>query len=181
METKTEEPCGALSVGPLDISTSGPDQPGDATSEWTLAALAHATVLLAALCALAGGIGVLVGPVALFALTVVQRDRSPYLRFHLLQALAFQSIGLLIYVILVALFGGFVAASWQTTLALSPVLVGLLFVPISIMVTAISVLVLVAVPLIWIAYGLYGAYRVFQGGAFSYWLIGPWLRNEVGF
>jgi len=38
---------------------------------------------------------------------------------------------------------------------------------------------LAGAPFAWLGYGLYGAYQVYQGRNYRYWLIGEWLEQEV--
>lgn len=149
------------------------------TDEWTTAALAHASVLLTLILAFAGGVGALIGLVVPLVIYLSYRERSRFVAFHALQALAYQGIGMSLYVILAALLAAWVALAWTVSGVLSAVLIGLLLIPFALLITLTMVAVLLGAPLAWLGYGLYAAYEVYQGHDLRYWLIGEWLEREV--
>jgi hypothetical protein len=51
--------------------------------------------------------------------------------------------------------------------------------PLALVITILMVIVLLGAPLLWVGYGLYMAYRVYQGEDSRYWLLGEWLEREV--
>lgn len=149
------------------------------TDEWTAAALAHASVLLTLILGMAGGVGALVGPAVPLAMYFGYRRRSRFVAFHALQAFVYQVAGMLLYAILAAVLAIGVAVAWTVSGLLSAVLVGLLLMPFALLLTLLMALLLAGAPFAWLGYGLYGAYQVYQGRNYRYWLIGEWLEQEV--
>ena len=80
------------------------------TDEWTLAALAHASVLLTLVLGMAGGIGALVGPIIPLMMVLGYRGKSRFVAQHALQSLMYQAVGLVVYVVLVAVMAGWVTS-----------------------------------------------------------------------
>lgn len=153
---------------------------GAVTDAWTIAALAHASVVLTLLFAFAGGIGALVGLAVPLVIYLTYRERSQFVAFHALQALVYQGAGVLIYLASVIVLALIVTVVWTITGLLSAVAVGFLFLPLAVLVTVLMVLVLLSAPLAWVACGLYAAYRVYQGEGVRYWLLGEWVEREIG-
>ena len=149
------------------------------TDEWTAAALAHASIILTMVLGAAGGIGALVGLAVPLAMYFGYREKSRFVAFHALQSFVYQAGGLLVYVVVAAAMGVLVTMAWNISGWLSAVLVGLLLMPFALLLTLLMVLVLVGAPLVWLGYGLYAAYQVYQGRNFDYWLIGERLEGEV--
>lgn len=108
------------------------------------------------------------------------RERSRFVAFHALQALVYQGAGVLIYLASVIVLALIVTVVWTITGLLSAVAIGFLFWPLALLVTVLMVLVLLLAPLAWVAYGLYTAYRVYQGEGVRYWLLGDWVEREAG-
>jgi hypothetical protein len=69
--------------------------------------------------------------------------------------------------------------AWTVSGLLSAILVGLLFMPLALLLTLLTVFVLVCAPFAWLGYGLYAAYQVYQGSDFRDWVIGERLEREV--
>ena len=149
------------------------------TDEWTAAALAHASIILTLVLGAAGGIGAPVGLAVPLAMYFGYREKSRFVAFHALQSFVYQAAGLLVYVVVAAAMGVLVTMAWNISGWLSAVLVGFLLMPFALLLTLLMVLVLVGAPLVWLGYGLYAAYQVYQGRNFYYWLIGEWLEGEV--
>jgi len=149
------------------------------TDEWTAAALAHASALLTLVLGLAGGVGALVGPLVPLAMYFGYRHKSRFVALQALQSFFYQVIGVLLYAVLAAILAVWVAIAWTVSGLLSAVLVGLLLIPLALLLTLLMVVLLVGTPLAWLGYGLYGAYQVYQGYDFRYWLIGDWVEREV--
>jgi len=152
---------------------------GTKTEDWTIAALAHATILLTLLLAFAGGVGAFIGLVIPLVIYLSYRERSRFIAFHALQALVYQGAGVLIYLVLVIVLALVVTVSWIVSGLLSAVIIGFLLMPIALLLTLLMVIALLAAPLAWVAYGLYAAYEVYQGNRFRYWLVGEWVEREV--
>jgi len=148
-------------------------------ADWTVAALAHASILLTMVSAFAGGVGALIGLVVPLVLYLSYRERSRFVAFHALQALVYQGVGVLAYLAIAAALALVVTAVWVITGLLSAVAIGFLLMPAALLITGLIVIVLLIAPLAWVVYGLYAAYQVYQGGAFRYWLVSDWLEREV--
>jgi len=131
----------------------GPLSPSD---ERTWAMLAHLSVLLNLV---TGFLGV-VAPLVIY---LVYKDRSRYVAFHSMQAFVFQ---------LVWWVGGgaLVGFAWVVTGLLSAILIGLLCIPVALIITAL--------PLAALVYGVIGGIKCNQGEDFRYWLIGDWLTRN---
>lgn len=169
-------------AGNVGIDEEGRPEAGApaATDAWTMAALAHGSILLTLILAFAGGVGALVGLVVPFVIYLSYRERSRLVAFHALQALIYQGAGVLLYLVLVILLALAVAVAWIISGLLSAVIVGFLLMPLALLLTLVMVIVLLGAPLAWVAYGLYAAYQVYQGQDFHYWLLGEWVEREVG-
>lgn len=138
-------------VQPLSLMPLSP------SDERTWSMLAHLSILVN----LVSGV---LGPVAALVIYLVFKDRSRYVAYQSLQALLFQ---------LVAWVGGGILAgiAWVITGLLSAVLIGLCLIPFAILISAI--------PLAAIVYGVVGAVQTSQGQDFRYWLIGDWVRGTL--
>jgi uncharacterized Tic20 family protein len=134
-----------------------PPAPLTPSEERSWAMLAHLSILLNLVTGLLGPVGALI-------IYLVYKDRSRYVAYHSLQSLIFQ---------LIAWVGGGIltAIAWTITGVLSAILVGLLCIPIS--------LVISAIPLGAIIYGIIGGIQCNQGQDFRYWLVGDWMRDTL--
>jgi uncharacterized Tic20 family protein len=163
--------------------TEAPDSGNGAAQvpedEWTAAALAHASVLLTLILGAAGGIGALIGPAVALAMYFGYREKSRFVAFHALQSFAYQLVGVLLYAVFAAVSAVWISIAWTISGLLSAVLVGLLMMPFALLMTLLMVLVLVGAPFIWLGYGLYASYQVYQGRNFYYRFIGDWIEREV--
>jgi uncharacterized Tic20 family protein len=150
------------------------------TDEWTLAALAHASVLLTIVLAFVGGVGVVVGPLVALAIYMGYRNQSHRVAFQALQAVVYQVAGILAYVVLVAVLVVWVALAWVVAALLSVVGIGLLLLPFALLLTVLTTLVLLGAPLAWVAYGLYAAFEAYQGRHFGYLLVADLAAGMMG-
>jgi len=134
-----------------------PLAPLSPSEERTWAMLAHLSVLLN----LVSGI---LGVAGAFVIYLIYKDRSRYVAYQSLQSLFFQ---------LVFWVGGGILAgmAWAFTVFLSAILVGLLCIPIALLVSA--------VPLAALVYGIVGGIQCSQGQDFRYWLVGDWVRGTL--
>jgi uncharacterized Tic20 family protein len=146
--------------------------------EWTVAAMAHAAILITVALGPAGGIGLLVGPVSVLAIYLAYRSRSSFISRHALQALAYQALVSVALALLSVLGLAGIGAAWgwsdflsKGVLASSGRMTALPF-------TLIVVGALVSCGLSWLAYGLYAALQVYQGRDYRYWLLGDWLARR---
>ena len=176
--TSRETAAGNGTEGPgTDLETI--NEPPPDSSGWTVAALAHASVLLTLVSAFAGGVGALIGLVVPLVIYLSYRERSRFIGFQALQALVYQGMGVLAYLVIAIALALVVTAVWVITGLASVVVVGFLLIPPALLITGVTVIALLVAPLAWVVYGLYAAYQVYQGGAFRYWLLGEWLEREV--
>jgi uncharacterized Tic20 family protein len=135
--------------------------------ERVLAALSHASIV--------ANVVNLAGMIATALIWTMQRDRSPYVRAHSLQALVYQGAVLLISI--------FLALFWVLCLVLSllPVILRPDLYRTSPPGYSVWIGVFGAITLVgfWVAatvYGLYGAYQVYRGRPFHYPLVGRLAR-----
>jgi uncharacterized protein len=126
---------------------------------WSM--LAHLSVLLN----LVTGI---LGPVVAIIIYFVYKDRSKYIAYQSMQSFVFQ---------LICWVGGglVIAGIWIVTAVLSVILVGLLCIPFSLILT----LILLALPLISLIYGVVAAIETSQGKDFRYLWVGDWVRGTI--
>jgi uncharacterized protein len=143
-------------------------------SERNWAMLAHLTALLTLLVGLhSGGVGSVVALLVPLGIYLYFRERSPYVAFHALQATVFQAgIGIAL-VVIGAIAGTVLAGAWIVTGLLSVVLVGLLLVPFALGLTFLTVIALLALPVLGLVYPLRGAYLTYSGRPFVY----PWVGS----
>ncbi len=134
-----------------------PPAPLTPSEEHSWAMLAHLSILLNLVTGLLGLVGAL-------AIYLFYQNRSRYVAYHALQSLIFQLI--------VWLGGGILTGiTWAITGTLSAILIGLLCIPFALLITAI--------PLAGVVYGVIGGIQCSQGQDFRYWLIGDWVRGTL--
>jgi len=135
--------------------------------ERVLAALSHASIV--------ANVVNLAGMIATALIWTMQRDRSPYVRAHSLQALVYQGAVLLISI--------FLALFWVLCLVLS--LLPVILRPdlyrtsppsYSVWIGVFGAITLVGFGVAATVYGLYGAYQVYRGRPFHYPLVGRLVR-----
>jgi uncharacterized Tic20 family protein len=102
------------------------------------------------------------GPLIALAIYLVYKDRSRYVAYQSLQAFFFQ---------LICWVGGglLIGMTWGVVAVLSIILVGLLLMPLACLFTLL--------PLLSLAYSVWGGVECSQGRDFRYWLIGDWVRS----
>ncbi|MCJ7738487.1 MAG: DUF4870 domain-containing protein [Anaerolineae bacterium] len=164
--------------GQIPGSSSAP-LASELADSWTVAALAHASIAVTLLLSFSGGVGALVGPAIALAIYFGYRQRSRFVAYHALQAVAYQAIGLVMYLVLIAVLVSVTVVAWTISGLLSTVLIGLLLMPLALALTLFMVLILLLAPLGWAGYGLYVAYQVYQGRDEAYWLVGEWVGKGV--
>ena len=138
-----------------------PPQPLSPAEERTWSVLAHLSILLNLVTGFAG-------PVTALVIYLVYKDRSRKVAYHALQALIFQ---------LICWYGSglLIGAIWAAVGILSAILIGIILIPIALIMT----LVLVALPVGGVIFGIIGAIQVNQGQDFRYWLVGDWVRGTL--
>jgi uncharacterized Tic20 family protein len=154
-----------------ELQSSGPAQ-----SDRNWAMLAHLTALLTFLIGLyTGGVGVVAALLVPLGMYLYFRERAPYVAFHALQATVFQAGVGIASVVIGAIAGTVLAGAWIVTGLLSIVLVGLLLVPFALGLTFLTVIILLALPVLGVVYPLRGAYLTYSGQPFEY----PWVGALV--
>ncbi len=123
--------------------------------EMNAAALAHGSVLLGFI---TGG---LAGVATAFVLWLIYKDKSRYVAFHALQAIAFQ---LLLTVATVVV--GLAIVLSALTICLIPL-------------ALILLLGVIALPFAQLLYGLYAAYETYYGADFVYWQVGDFVGRQM--
>jgi len=147
---------------PAPVAAARPPAPaGPSLEERRLAAVAHGGTLLNLI---SGGI---FGPLLALVLWLLYDRKSEYVSWHALQALVFQVISLLLFLVL----GGITAALWAVTGVLLQVVVGFCLVPIALGFTAITA----AVGVGGLVYGCAGALSVLDGRDFRYRWVADWI------
>jgi uncharacterized Tic20 family protein len=136
--------------------------------ERVLAALSHASIV--------ANVVNLAGMIATALIWTMQRDRSPYVRAHALQALVYQGAVLLISIFL-GLFGGICLALSLLPLILRPDLYHGIPPSYSVWIGVLALIGLIGFGVAATIYGLYGAYQVYRGRSFRYPVIGQLARS----
>jgi uncharacterized Tic20 family protein len=134
------------------------------SDERTTAGMAHGSAILNFFT----GIG---GPIAALIIWLTQKDKSPWVGFQALQSLIFQTIVMVIAIVVV---GGV----WVVGFGISFLSLGLgaiLAVPVMILFFFAGYILVGA----GVFYSLYGAYQVYQGKEFYYLWIGEWLKKKA--
>jgi uncharacterized Tic20 family protein len=148
--------------------------------EMTMAALAHASVVLTFVIALgSGGLGCLLGVLVPLLIWLAYKEKSAYVSFQALQATVFQTASILVMVIVLAVSIVLIVVGWTVSGALTAILIGLCLMPFAILITVVLALLILILPLAQLGYGLYAAYETYQGRDFRYWLVGEALEKEV--
>ena len=149
-------------------------------NERTMAALAHASVVLTFVIALgSGGLGFLLGVLVPLLIWLAYKDKSAYVSFQALQATIFQAVSVIVMVIVVAVSIALIVVGWTVSGALTAILIGLCLMPFAVLITVVLALVVLILPFAQLGYGLYAAYETYQGRDFRYWLIGEALEKEL--
>jgi len=124
--------------------------------EMTVAALAHASVLLGFA---SGG---LAGVAIAFLIWLVYREKSRYAAFQALQALVFQL--------------AWMAATIVAALAMALSILTICLIPLGL----VLLLAVVVLPFAGLFYGLYAAYETYYGADFLYWKVGEFVQQQMG-
>jgi uncharacterized Tic20 family protein len=138
--------------------------------ERVLAALSHASIVANAVN--------LIGMIATALIWAKQRDRSPYVRSHALQALVYQGSVLLISIFM-ALFGGLCLALSLLPAVLRPDLYRSSPPSYSVWIGVLTLLALIGFSVLATLYALYGAYQAYRGRPFRYLLVGRLARQPA--
>lgn len=139
-------------------------QPQTAADARTMAALAHASGLLNLLTGFGGIIAALI-------IWLTQKDKSPWVAFHSLQALLFQTA-----VIVGSL--GLILVTWLPGFALSFITLGigtLVAVPCMFVTFGVGIVIV----FVGIGYSAYAGYQIYEGHEYLYPWVGEWLARRT--
>jgi uncharacterized Tic20 family protein len=171
VEAEVAEPAGTA------LATKA--ETGLTSNERIWAALAHASVLLTFILGVTtGGLAVLVGALVPLIIWLAFRDRSRFVAFHAMQASVFQVASVVAWIGLLVVGAVILIPAWIVTILLSLVLIGLLLLPLVLVLTIALPTALVVMPLAVLVYGLYGAFEVYGGRDFRYWLVADWIDKR---
>jgi hypothetical protein len=168
--------------GAEGLPAPGEEKPQRALTqdERTMAALAHASVVLTFILALgSGGLGGLLGILVPLLIWLTYKEKSAYVSFQALQATVFQAVSILLMVVVLAVSIILIVVGWTISGALTAVLIGLCLMPFALLITVVLALLVLILPLAQLGYGLYAAYETYQGRDFRYWLVGESLEKEI--
>lgn len=155
-------------------------QIGLTQDEKTMAALAHASIVLTFVVALgSGGLGSLVGVLVPLLIWLVYKEKSAHVSLQALQATVFQVACILLVVIALAVGAILVTVGWTVSGALVAVLIGLCMMPFVALLTVLFAVLVLILPLAELGYGLHAAYETYQGRDFRYWLVGEAVEKEL--
>ncbi len=164
---------------PAGTTLATKTETGPTSNERIWAALAHASVLLTFILGVStGGLAVIVGALVPLIIWLAFRDRSRFVAFHAIQASVFQLASVVAWVGLLIVGAAILIPAWVVTILLSLVLIGLLLLPLVLVLTIALPAALVVMPLAVLVYGLYGAFEVYGGRDFRYWLVADWIEKR---
>jgi uncharacterized Tic20 family protein len=164
---------------PAETALATTTEAAPTSNERIWAALAHASVLLTFILGVTtGGLAVVVGALVPLIIWLAFRDRSRYVTFHSMQATVFQLASVVAWVGLLIAGVVVLVPTWIVTILLLVVLIGFLLLPVALMLTVALPVALVLMPLAVLVYGLYGAFEVYGGRDFRYWLIADWIEKR---
>jgi uncharacterized Tic20 family protein len=170
-EREASEPAGTALATPMKT--------GPTSNERIWAGLAHASVLLTfALGVSTGGLAVVVAALVPLAIWLIFRDRSRFVAFHAMQATVFQLAALAAWLGLLVLGLVVLIPAWIVTVLLMVVLIGFLLLPVVLVLTIAVAAALALLPFAALVYGLYGAFEVYGGKRFRYWLVADWIEGR---
>ena len=171
-EREVTEPAGGTAL-------AAQEEKGPPTNERIWAALAHASVLLTFILGVStGGLAVVVGALVPLIIWLAFPDRSRFVASHAMQATVFQLAAVVAWIGLLVLGVAVLIPTWVVTILLLIVLIGFLLLPVALVLTAALPAALVILPLAALVYGLYGAFEVYAGRDFRYWLVADWIEKR---
>jgi uncharacterized Tic20 family protein len=164
---------------PVGTTLATRTQSGPTSNERIWAALAHASVLLTFILGVStGGLAVILGALVPLVIWLAFRDRSRFVAFHAMQASVFQLASVVAWVGLAIVGVAVLIPTWIVTALLLVVLIGFLLLPLALVLTIALPAALVIMPLAVLVYGLYGAFEVYAGRDFRYWLVADWIEKR---
>lgn len=136
-----------------------------------LAGLAHGSILLGPF---TNGLG---GIVAALVIWLIQKEKSAYVAYQALQALVYQSVTFLVTMIAWCCWGGLWMVMTLTPLFANPEAYETAP-PAGLWAGLVLMIVPLAIWVLTILYGLWGAVRCLGGHDFRYIIIGKWLKSQ---
>lgn len=169
-----EEPAGepeeAIKPEPRTVPTR---------DDLTIAALAHASILVTFLIGVgSGGLGAILGVLIPLAIWYSYREKSTYTANQALQATVYQVASVLAVLAFAVVGATLVVVSWTVAGALAAVLIGLCLMPFALLVTLLLAAVLLVLPIVLLVYGLYAAYETYHGRDFRYKWVADWIDQQ---
>ena len=178
-QSEVETPDERELAEPAGTALATKTETGPTSNERIWAALAHASVLLTFILGVTtGGLAVVVGALVPLIIWLAFRDRSRYVTFHAMQATVFQLASVVAWIGLLIVGVVVLIPTWIVTILLLVVLIGFLLLPVVLVLTVALPVALVLMPLAVLVYGLYGAFEVYGGRDFRYWLIADWIEKR---
>jgi len=175
---ETIEPVEEPATKPEEVAQPEP-RTVPTRDDLTMAALAHASILLTFLIGVgSGGLGVVLGVLVPLAIWYSYRDKSAYTAKQAIYATAYQVACILSYLALAVVGVILVVVGWTVSGALTVVLVGLCLMPFVLLITVLLVIGLILLPLVQLVYGLYAAYEIYQGRDFRYRWVADWVDQQ---
>jgi len=145
----------------------------------TMAALAHASILVTFLIGVgSGGLGAILGVFIPLAIWYGYREKSEYTARQALHATVYQVASILAVLLLTVIGTLLVVVGWTVAGALTAILIGLCLMPFALLITVLFVAGVVLLPIAEVVYGLYGAYEVYQGRDFRYRWVADWIDRQ---
>lgn len=145
----------------------------------TMAALAHASILITFLVGVgSGGLGAILGVLIPLAIWYSYRDKSAYTAKQALHATVYQ-VACILAVLALAVIGSIlVVVGWTVSGVLAAILIGLCLMPFALLITLLLIVGVLVLPMVQLVYGLYAAYEVYQGRDFRYRWVSDWVDQQ---
>jgi uncharacterized Tic20 family protein len=145
----------------------------------TMAALAHASILITFLIGVgSGGLGAILGVLVPLAIWYSYREKSKYTANQALQATVYQVASVLAVLIFAVVGALLVVVGWTISGVLTAVLIGLCLMPFALLVTLLLVVGIFVLPIAQVIYGLYAAYETYEGRDFRYRWVADWIDQQ---
>jgi len=145
----------------------------------TMAALAHASILITFLIGVgSGGLGAILGVLIPLAIWYSYREKSTYTANQALHATAYQVASPLSVLVFAVVGSILVLVGWTVSGALTAILIGLCLMPFALLVTLLLIAGVLVLPVVQLVYGLYAAYEVYQGRDFRYKWVSDWVDQQ---
>jgi uncharacterized Tic20 family protein len=156
-------PAPAPAPAPEKAPVAAPVPVPPTLDERRMAAVAHGSILLNLV---SGGF---LGPIVALVVWLLYDRKSEYVSWHALQALVFQGLSLLLFLVL----GVITALLWGVTALLMPIVIGFCLVPVALAFSVITAALVVGS----LIYGCAGALAVLDGRDFRYRWVADWIPS----